>query len=77
MPVEGALKLGAIVSLDDVHGERKLLEHIVQELDRRPPVIAIVDSHNSDAGALRDGDVLVVLGSCRPDGLDEPSRWAG
>ena len=69
--MEAGLELGAVVGLDLHDLEGQLLEHVVDELDGRLLVQALVDPQNPQAGAVVDGGVLVVLLALAFDGLDE------
>ncbi len=59
--VEGRLELRPVVGLDDLHPERELLEHVVEELDGRGLVQSVVEPQDPQAGAVVDGGELVVL----------------
>ena len=59
VPVEGGLKLGAVVSLDALDTEGQLLQHVIDELDRRLLVQALVDPQHAQPGAVVDGGELV------------------
>lgn len=72
VPVELGLELGAVVGLDLFDLEWELLQDVVEELDRGGLVVARVDPQHSQAGAVVDRGVLVVLlRSSSSDGLDE------
>ena len=51
VPVEPGLELGAIVGLDDQDPEGEPAPHLVDELDGRRLVAAVVDLEYPDAGA--------------------------
>ena len=71
VPVERSLELGPVVRLDGLDLEGKLLEDVVEELDRGLLVVPGVDPEHPEAGAIVDGRVLVVLLSRPGQGLDE------
>ena len=71
VPVEAGLELGAVVGLDLHDFEGQLLENIVDESDCGLLVEAFVDPQDSEASAVIDGGVLVVLFAHSLDGLDE------
>lgn len=60
MPVERSLELRAVIGLGDLDFEGELLQDVVEELDGRLLVVALVDPQGPDAGAVVDRCVLVV-----------------
>lgn len=62
MPVEGLPELLPVVGLHLLDLERELREHVVDELDRGPLIVAWVGPQwaDPDSGAVVDGGVLVV-----------------
>ena len=71
VPVERGLKLGAVVGLDAHHAERQLLEHVVDELDRRFLVQTLIDAQDPQPRAVVDRRELVVPASGSLERLDE------
>jgi hypothetical protein len=71
VPMEGALELGTVVGLNALDGERQLLEHVVDELNRRLLVVARIDTQHSYTGAVVDRSELVVLLAGAADRFDE------
>src|SRR5260370_26494079 len=71
VPVEAGLELGAVVGLDLHDLEGQLLEDVVDKPDCGLLVEAFVDPQDSEASAVIDGGVLVVLLADSLDGLDE------
>ncbi len=73
VPVEGGLKLGPVVCLDPLNAERQLLEDVVDELDSRLLVEAVVHPKHPNPGAVVDrGELVMLLPSSakRSDKLD-------
>jgi len=64
------LELGTIVGLDHLDTERQLLQHVVEEPDRRDLVALVIDAQHPDTGAIVNGGVLVVLAT----GVTHPSQ---
>jgi hypothetical protein len=60
VPAERGLELGAVVGLDALDAEGQLLQHVVDELDRRLLAQALIDPQHPQAGAVIDRGELVV-----------------
>jgi hypothetical protein len=71
MPVERRAELGAVVGLDQLDSEGKLLEGVVDKLDRGLLVEPVIDLEHPKTRAVVNGGELVVLLSRAGDRRDE------
>src|SRR5688572_5482541 len=71
VPVEVGLELSAVVGLDDQDPERESPPYLVDELDRRRLVAAVVDLEHPDARAIVYGRELIQAAAGARDAFEE------